>query len=123
MTIKPFQMRIQPPTADQPAVVELSGVLDAHSVAEFETSLGPLLKVEAPTIMIDLERLDYLSSARIGALMAIQQEILRRKGHLALVRPAEKVQRLLQSLGFDRIFSIVDSRAGALSLLASRSAS
>jgi anti-sigma B factor antagonist len=92
-------------------------------VAEFETSLGPLLKVEAPTIMIDLERLDYLSSAGIGALMAIQQEILRRKGHLALVRPAEKVQRLLQSLGFDRIFSIVDSRAGALSLLASRSAS
>ena len=115
MTGKPFQFSIQKKFAEGlGAVVRIDGFLDAHTVGEFESQINQLMAQGTRKIVIDLAGLSYISSAGIGAMMGLTQRLRAAAGDIVLLKPSQKVFRILKILGFTEIFKIADSEDKAL---------
>ena len=115
MSDKSFQVRVRRTLEDgHSAIVELNGSLDAHTVGDFESQMKTCLAGGASRIVLDLEKLTYVSSAGIGAMMSLTQRLRREAGDVALLRPSPKVFKILELLGFTEIFKIAASEDEAL---------
>ena len=88
------------------SIIELSGYLDAHTVNMFENRLSEILETGEMNVVLDLQGLNYISSAGIGALMTLTQQIRKKQGDLVLLRPNKKVYKILDLLGFTKIFNV-----------------
>lgn len=122
MSSKPFEVIIRRNINESGSVVaEIDGYLDAHTVIGFETQMNSLIEAGARRIIIDLEKLNYISSAGIGALIGLVQRLRRAGGDLVLVRPSQKVHKILNLLGFTEIFRIASNEDEALAVLRSES--
>jgi anti-sigma B factor antagonist len=83
--------------------VQLIGRLDA---AQCEVALR-LLDSGPPPAVIDLARLDYISSAGLGVLLKTQKRAVAGGKGLRLINPNKHIHDILRYAGFDRIFEVV----------------
>ena len=113
--MKPFTIECIEPEGGTPCVVEvrISGFLDAHTVVSFEKTMDDLLERQYVKFIVDLSALSYISSAGIGALMVLLQQLRRRQGDMVILQPSPKVYKILDLLGFTRIFQIKHDREEA----------
>jgi anti-anti-sigma factor len=114
-TLKPFAIECHEPQ-DGPAKavdVRISGFLDAHTVVSFEKTMDELLDKGYNKMVVDLSALSYISSAGIGALMVLLQQLRRRQGDMVILQPSSKVFKILDLLGFTKIFQIHQDREEA----------
>jgi len=91
------------------SIIELAGFLDAHTVNVFEARMAEIIQGGQNRMVIDLKGLNYISSAGIGALMALTQQLRRESGDIVLLQPNEKVFKILDLLGFTKIFNVAHS--------------
>lgn len=97
--------------------VRITGFLDAHTVVSFEKTMEELLERQYNRVIMDLGCLNYISSAGIGALMVLLQQLRRRQGDMVILEPSAKVFKILDLLGFTKIFHIASDRAAAVQTL------
>jgi anti-anti-sigma factor len=117
--LKPFAIEcIEPePGAAMTVEVRVSGFLDAHTVTSFEKTVGDLLERQYNKFIVNVAGLNYISSAGIGALMVLLQQLRRRDGEMVILQPSAKVHKILDLLGFTRIFQIKQDRDDAIQAL------
>jgi anti-sigma B factor antagonist len=120
IALKPFSIECVEPQEGEPQFVEIriSGFLDAHTVVSFEKSMDELIQREHTKFLMDLGDLNYISSAGIGALMVLLQQLRRRQGDMVILQPSPKVYKILELLGFTKIFNITQDREAAVEALA-----
>ena len=82
--------------------VQLIGRLDA---AQCEAALR-LLDGAPPPQVVDLARLDYISSAGLGVLLKTQKRAVAAGKGLRLINPNKHIYDILRYAGFDRIFDV-----------------
>lgn len=82
--------------------VVCEGRLDASQAAKAQAFLDAL---PAPGV-IDLSRLEYISSAGLGVLLRTQKRLLQAGGGLHLVKASRHIRNIFHYSGFDRIFKI-----------------
>ena len=118
-TLKPFSIECLESKEGAPRFVEvrISGFLDAHTVVSFEKSMGELMGRDFNRFLLDLGDLNYVSSAGIGALMVLLQQLRRSQGDMVIVNPSSKVHKILDLLGFTKIFRIAQNREEAMEAL------
>ena len=84
--------------------VTLAGHLDAVSAPELETGL--LASLDGVTeLLIDLEKLEYISSAGLRVLLSAQK-IMKRQGEMKVAHVNETVREIFDVTGFTDILSI-----------------
>ncbi len=106
--MKSFDLHVRINTTEKEfSMIDLSGFLDAHTVNSFETHIEEILKGGVRRLVIDLKDLSYISSAGIGALMSLTHHLRKKQGDLVLFRPNQKVFKILDLLGFTKIFNVV----------------
>lgn len=117
--MKPFAIDCKEPQGGPPEFVEvqITGFLDAHTVLTFEEAMAELLDRDYTKILVDLGSLTYISSAGIGALMVLLQQVRRREGDMVICQPSQKVYKILDLLGFTKIFNITEDHEGARQVL------
>jgi anti-anti-sigma factor len=119
---KPFSVEIKTceksPGID---VVTMSGYLDAHTVVDFEREVEKRLERPCNRFVIDARQLNYISSAGIGALMKIDQQVRKTEGQMILIQPAPNVLSVLEMLGFTQIFHFAQTLDEAVGQLESSS--
>jgi stage II sporulation protein AA (anti-sigma F factor antagonist) len=117
--LKPFAIECVEPQEGAGKIVEvrISGFLDAHTVVSFEKTMDELLEKDYTKFIIGLSALNYISSAGIGALMVLLQQLRRRQGDMVLLQPSAKVFKILDLLGFTKIFQIKHDRDEAIRTL------
>lgn len=90
-------------TRGEKGEIVLAGRFDA---SQEEKARAVFDAVDEPRV-VDLARLDYISSLGLGMLVRIQKRLMQRTGRgLKLVRVNSHIQDVLRYSGLDRIFEI-----------------
>ena len=86
------------------SVLNVQGFLDAHTAPEFEDAIKNLITEERFHIVIDLEGLQYISSAGLGVFMGFVEEIRNNGGDLKICSASPKVYKVFDLLGFPSLY-------------------
>ncbi len=88
-------------------VVSPRGRLDSTTSPGFEQLMRAKLAEGRRRIVIDLDALDYISSAGLRILMVLAKALKADRGRVALCRMKDPVREVFRISGFDRIFTIL----------------
>jgi anti-sigma B factor antagonist len=103
-------------------VVELRGRLVADDGdTSFITRITALVAFGHVNLLVDFERVTYIDSGGIGALVSRFLHVIRRGGRLKLLRPSERVRRVLQMTRLIDVFEIFEDEDIAVRSFASPS--
>ena len=91
------------------AIFELAGHLDAQTVRELETKFEAQVKGGKVRWIVDLERLEYISSAGLGSFVGVLSELRAQGGDIFFVGLTPKMEKIFKVLGFTRIFRVYGS--------------
>lgn len=91
------------------SIIKVGGYIDTTTSAELEHSLETLLKSNNNNIVIDLENVDYISSAGWGIFISELKGIRDRGGDLKLVKMMPDVYEVFELLEFHYILKAFDS--------------
>ena len=94
--------------------VRISGYLDSSTFPQLQEHLNNLMKQGNLHYLLDLEDLDYISSAGLGVLMGILREVREKDGDLKIVNMSEKIERVFYLLGFSRLMKVYATEDEAL---------
>ena len=88
---------------DGVAMVALDGRFDAHGAMEFDARIKAVEGFTAACL--DMENVDYLSSAGVRSLMSLAKR-LGGPNHVALARPCDYVKEVLRVTGMERVLRV-----------------
>lgn len=84
--------------------VFIEGRLDTSTAPELESNLRDSLDGVA-ALNLDLEKLEYISSAGLRVLLAAQK-IMNKQGEMKILHVSEAVREIFEITGFDAILTI-----------------
>jgi anti-sigma B factor antagonist len=109
-------MDIAEHTEDDKLVIALGGRLDSNTSPELEERLSPRIE-QTGTVIVDMSRLNYVSSAGLRVLLKAAKIARGSKHRLALAGLTPQVQEVFDISGFTVIFTIYDTRQKAIEAL------
>jgi len=96
------------------AIINVGGYIDTTTSSELERALDSLLKEGVFQVVIDLEKVDYISSAGWGIFISEIKGIRERGGDLKLARMIPDVYEVFELLEFHYILKAYDTIEEAL---------
>ena len=102
-------------------IFTLSGRLDTNSAPAIEEQIVDSIKQGNHYIILDCEKLEYISSAGVRALVHLYRRLDKLHGHLFLSGVRQSVENILQITGFLPFFNLVDSVDQALRSVSKKS--
>jgi anti-sigma B factor antagonist len=109
-------MEINIKTLEQVTVVEISGEIDGKTAPQAQDQVLPLLQ-PACKVLLDMTRVEYMSSAGLRLMLTIHRQASSNKGRLVLVGLSSEIQETMSATGFLRYFTLQDSVTAGLSAL------
>jgi anti-anti-sigma factor len=107
-------MNITTKDVNEIKVVEFDGHLDTTSYPEAENLLNQLMEQGARKILVNLEKMDFISSAGLRVLLAIGQELKKADGELRVCCLNEDVMEIFEISGFSTILMVFKDESEAL---------
>jgi anti-sigma B factor antagonist len=91
------------------SILALDGFLDAHTAPMFEQAIQKEMEASHLRIVVNCEKLTYISSAGLGVFMSFIEEIRDAGGDIKICGIIPKVKQVFEILGFSSLFDIVDT--------------
>ena len=95
------------------SIIILEGFVDAHTAPQFENAIQLEIDAGRYRIIINCEKLNYISSAGLGVFMGFIEEVRERGGDIKICGLVPKVQHTFEILGFQDIFEMLDTPSTA----------
>jgi anti-sigma B factor antagonist len=95
-------------------ILNIQGFLDAHTAPDFENELQDLIKENYFNIIVNLDGLQYISSAGLGVFMGVIEDIRNNGGDLKICCAAPKVFKVFDLLGFPSLYEFFNSEEEAV---------
>lgn len=95
------------------AIISLEGAVDAHTAPQFEEAVQKVIDEGQNKIIVDCQKLTYISSAGLGVFMGFVEEVRDEGGDIKICGLSETVKQPFEILGFDALFDFCDDAAGA----------
>lgn len=96
------------------SVIELSGYLDAHTAPQLEQAFSDLISNNKFNIVVNFEKLKYISSAGLGVFMAFIEDIRSKDGDIKLAAMQPNVFNIFDLLGFPMLYEIFSNEDEAI---------
>ncbi len=100
--------------AGEVKIVRIEGKLDTQTSPDAEAQLIRLIDAGARKVVVNLERLAYISSAGLRILLAAAKQLQGSGGELRVCSLSDLVREIFEISGFDSILSVSSSQAEAL---------
>jgi anti-anti-sigma factor len=94
------------------------GRIDGNNAQALEQALMPLLGDDANGLILDLQQLDYISSAGLRILLMVAKSAKQRARPFMLAQPKPAINDILKVSGFDKIIPTHPTLAAAIASLA-----
>jgi anti-sigma B factor antagonist len=108
-----LQIRTEKPR-DGAAVVAVEGELDVHSSPALKEAIVQLVDDGTLQLVIDLDGVDYLDSTGLGVLLGGTRRATAAGGTLSLICSNERLLRILEITGLNRLLRISRDQDEAL---------
>ena len=95
-------------------VMDLEGVLDINTVGVFEDELQRLFKEKQYKIVLNMEKLTYISSAGFGVLLSIIKDIRKNRGDIKIAGVSPEIYKVFELLELPGIFHILKTEQDAV---------
>lgn len=109
-------LKISLEEVEQKIILRLEGRIDASSSPLLEKKIDSLLAENRTVLLLDLQRVDYLSSAGLRLFLSATKKLKAKKGELILFSVGEEANEIIKMAGFDRILHICSNEKEALQL-------
>lgn len=100
----PSPFSIATDSADGFAIISLEGAVDAHTAPKFEEAVQSVIDAGQYKIVVDCEKLTYISSAGLGVFMGFIEEVREEGGDIKICGLSEKVKQPFEILGFETLY-------------------
>jgi anti-sigma B factor antagonist len=107
-------MEIAVSDAGEVKVVRIEGKLDTQSSPDAQTQLTQLIAQGATKLVVNFEKLDYISSAGLRILLAAAKQLKGNSGELRICSLNEVVQEVFDISGFTTILTVTKTEPEAL---------
>lgn len=107
-------MQISIKTVDKVKVLELEGKLDTQNSPDAEEHLARLINAGEKRILVNLGKLDYISSSGLRVLLATAKHLRLTGGELRICSVNDFVKEVFEISGFATIFTIFSNEKDAL---------
>ena len=107
-------MRISTTESGAVTVVRFEGNLDTNTAQQAQAHFDELADGGAEKILVDFEKLDYVSSAGLRVLLATAKKLRTVGGSLRLCQLNETVAEVFEISGFSTIFGVFATESEAL---------
>ena len=87
-------------------ILQLQGYIDASNAAEVEKIFVDVA-VKFDTLILDMEKLEYVSSAGLRAFKRLYMEMRQKHGTLMAKNVGKMVMEVLEVTGFTRLFKFI----------------
>ena len=114
-----LNMQITEINHDQTSIVMISGSIDALTAGDVTQYLTSRINAGEVQIVLDLSRVDFMSSAGLRAILVALKESRKQGGNLYLASAQPGVERVLKMSGFTSIlktFSSVEDAVAEFSI-------
>ena len=98
-------------------LIKLSGTLDIYGVSDVEVDFVRLCTGDNICVLVDLSRVDYISSIGIPLLINSAKTLVRQGGKMALLKPQKSVENVLELTGIPLMIPIYENVNMAISKL------
>ncbi len=102
-------MKINQTELDGIVKLSIDGRLDAVSSVEADKEFTQVLDAGNDKLLIDLENLEYISSAGLRVLLVVAKRIQQKGGKVVLSSLTPNVKEVFEISGFSSIFKIFES--------------
>ncbi len=107
-------MQISVKTTNEVKVLAFEGRLDAQTSSDAQQLLTRLIEEGETKILLNLEKVDYISSAGLRVLLVVAKQLKATDGELRICSLNEVVKEVFDISGFDMILPISASESEAL---------
>jgi len=95
-------------------VISLSGRLDAYSANEVEKKLDTLINAGQVQLVINLEKLEYISSSGLRVFLAALKKAKKQQGDMKLACMKPYIKEVFDIAGFTQLFNMFDTEEAAV---------
>ncbi len=107
-------MEIMVTVAGEVKVIRIEGHLDTQTSSEAQAQLTQLIDQGATKLVVNFEKLDYISSAGLRVLLATAKQLKGNSGELRVCSLNEVVQEVFDISGFTTILTVTKTEPEAL---------
>lgn len=100
---------------DEYYVVDVSGRLDATTACEFEEQCDKWLAENEIRVVVDMEKVEYISSAGLRSILTSAKKLRAKGGELYFCGLTGMVADVFKMSGFAAMFKIFETREQAIS--------
>lgn len=101
---------------DNIPVIELEGEVDVYTAPQLKQRMLEILDGGSVKMIVDLTQVEYLDSTALGVLIGGLKRLREKNGNLLLICPNQRVRRVFEITGLDKIFDIFNTEAEAYAL-------
>ena len=99
---------------DQTSLIDLEGEVDVYTAPQLKQQIITLLDSGVKRVIVNLSAVDYLDSTALGVLIGGLKRLRERNGALDLICPNQRIKRIFEITGLDKIFDIFATEEDAL---------
>jgi anti-sigma B factor antagonist len=99
------------------SVLELTGEVDAYTSPSFREAMISALGTGRKDLIISMERVEYIDSSGLGALVGGLKRASEQHGRILIVCSKPQVTRVFEITGLVRVFPIFESVEAACAAL------
>ncbi|MDE0147342.1 MAG: STAS domain-containing protein [Rhodospirillaceae bacterium] len=96
---------------------DVEGRIDGSNVVQFEEAVRTAIEDSDRAVIMDFEKLVYISSAGLRAILLTAKSLQNRDAKLLLCSLSDRIREVFEISGFDKILPIHPSKAEALDSL------
>jgi anti-sigma B factor antagonist len=96
------------------SIITLDGFVDAHTAPQFEKAIQSEIEAGHLRLVVNCEKLNYISSAGLGVFMSFIEEVREQGGDIKICGLIPKVKHTFEILGFQDIFEMLDDQPAAV---------
>ncbi|HOJ27436.1 MAG: STAS domain-containing protein [Spirochaetes bacterium] len=107
-------MDITKRTKDDVVILDISGEIDLYNAPEIKDIINSLIEEKKFNVIINLEKVTYIDSSGIGALISSLSNLKKYQGGLKIINVFASVRKVFELTKLTSFFEIYDSEEAAI---------